>query len=225
MCGFSRRFDASYREAHARIANNEFGLPIIFRSQTADLYDSSGFFVEYAKTSGGIFVDCSIHDIDLMLWFFGEDTKIKSLQSVGVTAVHPDLQASNDRDNALATVEFEGGKIAALYCSRMMAAGQEDITELICERGMVKINSQPRKNHVEIHDSLGARRQLPQHYYERFREAFVTEAHEFTECCLENTTPPITLQSSVKAVAIGQALQRSMMSGEKIFFDERSVKN
>jgi myo-inositol 2-dehydrogenase/D-chiro-inositol 1-dehydrogenase len=90
---------------------------------------------------------------------------------------------------------------------------------------MVKINSQPRKNHVEIHDSLGARRQLPQHYYERFREAFVTEAHEFTECCLENTTPPITLQSSVKAVAIGQALQRSMMSGEKIFFDERSVKN
>ncbi|KAJ5461171.1 NAD(P)-binding protein [Penicillium daleae] len=225
MCGFSRRFDASYREAHARIANNEFGLPIIFRSQTADLYDSSGFFVEYAKTSGGIFVDCSIHDIDLMLWFFGEDTKIKSLQSVGVTAVHPDLQASNDRDNALATVEFEGGKIAALYCSRMMAAGQEDITELICERGMVKVNSQPRKNHVEIHDSLGARRQLPQHYYERFREAFVTEAHEFTECCLENTTPPITLQSSVKAVAIGQALQRSMISGEKIFFDERSVKN
>ncbi|KAJ6090412.1 NAD(P)-binding protein [Penicillium sp. IBT 16267x] len=225
MCGFSRRFDASYREAHARIANNEFGLPIIFRSQTADLYDSSGFFVEYAKTSGGIFVDCSIHDIDLMLWFFGEDAKIKSLQSVGVTAVHPDLQASNDRDNALATVEFEGGKIAALYCSRMMAAGQEDISEVICERGTVKVNSQPRKNHVEIHDSLGSRRQLPQHYYERFREAFVTEANEFTECCLENTTPPISLRSSVKAVTIGQALQRSMITGEKIFFDERSVKN
>ncbi|KAL2824864.1 NAD(P)-binding protein [Aspergillus cavernicola] len=218
MCGFSRRFDASYREAHKRIENGELGSPVVFRSQTADLLDTSGFFVDYAKTSGGIFVDCSIHDIDLMLWFLGENRKIKSLQAVGVTAVHPGLAASGDRDNAIATVEFEGGKIAALYCSRMMAAGQEDTTEVICERGSVRVNMQVRKNHVEIHDSLGARRELPQHYYERFREAFATEAFEFTACCLDNTPPPISLQSSVQAVAIGQALQRSLVSGEKIFF-------
>lgn len=226
MCGFSRRFDASYREAHERIGRGEFGLPVVFRSQTADLLDTSGFFVDYAKTSGGIFVDCSIHDIDLMLWFLGEESKIKSLQEIGVTAVYPALQESNDRDNALATVEFEGGKIATLYCSRMMAAGQEDTTELICERGSVRVNLEPRKNHVEIHDSQGSRRQLPQHYYERFREAFVTEAHEFTECCLDNKPLPLSLQSSVKAVAIGQALQRSLISGEKIFFDSnKGLKN
>jgi myo-inositol 2-dehydrogenase/D-chiro-inositol 1-dehydrogenase len=223
MCGFSRRFDASYREAHKRITNGEFGSPVVFRSQTADLHDSSGFFIEYAKTSGGIFVDCSIHDIDLMLWFFGESRKIKSLQAVGVTAVHPGLEA--DRDNAIATVEFEGGRIAALYCSRMMAAGQEDTTELICERGSVRVNMQVRKNHVEIHDTLGARRDLPQHYYERFREAFATEASEFTACCLDNKPPPISLQSSVQAVAIGQALQRSLISGEKLFFDKEELKN
>ncbi|KAJ5726127.1 uncharacterized protein N7483_007484 [Penicillium malachiteum] len=218
MCGFSRRFDASYRGAHESIASGEFGLPIIFRSQTADLLDQSGFFVEYAKTSGGIFVDCFTHDIDLMLWFMGEERKVKSLQAVGVTAVHPGLRDSGDRDNALATVEFEGGKIAALYCSRMMAAGQEDTTELICERGSVRINMQPRKNHVEFHDSQGSRRQFPQHYYEQFREAFATEAREFTKCCLDNKPVPISLKSSAKAVAIGQALQRSLISGEKIVF-------
>ncbi|KAJ5408465.1 hypothetical protein N7509_002348 [Penicillium cosmopolitanum] len=219
MCGFSRRFDASYREAHARISKGELGAPVLFRSQTADLHDSSGFFVQYAKTSGGIFVDCSIHDIDLMIWFLGENRKVKSLQAVGVCAVHPALEASNDRDNAIATVEFEGGKIAALYCSRMMAAGQEDTSEIICEKGSVRVNMQVRKNHVEIHDSQGARRELPQHYYERFREAFITEASEFTACCLDNSSPPISLQSSVKAVSIGQALQRSLISGEKILFD------
>jgi myo-inositol 2-dehydrogenase/D-chiro-inositol 1-dehydrogenase len=135
MCAFSRRFDASYREAHERVNKGEFGSPVLFRSQTADLYDSSGFFVQYAKTSGGIFVDCSIHDIDLMLWFLGENRKIKSLQAVGVCAVHAGLEATNDRDNAIATVEFEGGKMAALYCSRMMAAGQEDTSEIICQKG------------------------------------------------------------------------------------------
>ncbi|KAL2865722.1 uncharacterized protein BJX67DRAFT_373091 [Aspergillus lucknowensis] len=224
MCGFSRRFDSSYREAHERMARGDHGKPVVFRSQTADLLDTSGFFVEYAKTSGGIFVDCSIHDIDLMLWFFGEDCKIKSLQAVGVTAVHHGLEASGDRDNAIATIEFYGGRIASLYCSRMMAAGQEDTTEIICERGSLRVNMQGRKNHFEIHDSLGVRRELPQHYYERFREAFVTEAQEFTASCLEDKPAPIPLQSSVTAVAIGQALQRSLVSGEKIFFDENGLK-
>ncbi|KAL5343015.1 hypothetical protein BJX70DRAFT_409238 [Aspergillus crustosus] len=223
MCGFSRRFDTSYREAHERMTRGDHGQPVLFRSQTADLLDKSGFFVEYAKTSGGIFVDCSIHDIDLMLWFFGESSQIKSLQAVGVSAVHPGLEASGDRDNAIATIEFYGGKIAALYCSRMMAAGQEDTTEIICQGGSLRVNMQGRKNYVEIHDSVGARRELPQHYYERFREAFLTEAREFTACCLDNKPVPISLQSSVKAVVIGQALQRSLVSGEKIVYSEGGI--
>lgn len=105
----------------------------------------------------------------------------------------------------------------------MMAAGQEDTTEIICERGSLKVNMQGRKNHVDIHDSYGSRRELPQHYYERFREAFVTEASEFTDCCLDNKPTPVPLQSSVKAVAIGQALQQSLITGEKIVFNKSSL--
>ncbi|KAJ4345340.1 uncharacterized protein N0V89_011470 [Didymosphaeria variabile] len=224
MCGFSRRFDASYREAYEKVAQGDYGRPVVFRSQTADLHDSSGFFVNYAKTSGGIFVDCSIHDIDLMLWFLGEKSKIKSLQAIGVTAVHPGLEAIKDRDNAIATVEFYGGRIANLYCSRMMAAGQEDTTEIICQRGSVRVNMEGRKSHVDVHDSLGARRELPQHSFDRFREAFVTEAREFTSCCLDNTPLPVKLESSVRALAIGQALQRSLVSGDKVMFDELDAK-
>lgn len=90
----------------------------------------------------------------------------------------------------------------------MVAAGQEDTKEIICTKGSLRVNMQARKNHhVEIHDSMGARRELPQHYFERFREAFVTETLEFTACCLDNKLPPVSLRSSVKAVIIGQALQ------------------
>jgi myo-inositol 2-dehydrogenase/D-chiro-inositol 1-dehydrogenase len=106
ICGFSRRFDASYRDAHARMAAGNIGTPSVFRSQTCDKLDPSGFFVAYAEFSGGIFVDCSIHDIDLALWFFGEETKVKSVTAIGITAVQPDLRKHNDRDNALGIIEF-----------------------------------------------------------------------------------------------------------------------
>lgn len=131
VCGFSRRFDASYRDAFDKMQAGGFGRPSVFRSQTCDKLDPSGFFVEYAQFSGGIFVDCSIHDIDLALWFFGEDSVVKSVTAIGITAVSPELRKYNDRDNALGIVEFYDGRIAQLFCSRMMAAGQEDCNVLL----------------------------------------------------------------------------------------------
>lgn len=240
ICGFSRRFDASYRDAYKRVANGDIGRPSVFRSQTCDKLDPSGFFVAYAEFSGGIFVDCSIHDIDLALWFFGEDSIVKSVTAVGITAVQPELRKHNDRDNALGIIEFyvsdlpfhplygknviltqsQGGKIAQLYCSRMMTAGQEDTTEITGTEGKISINMEPALNLVNLYEPTGIRREIPATYYGRFRDAFITEANEFTACCLKNLDPPMKLQGAVTSVKIGCALQESLITGQKIEFDE-----
>ncbi|KAM5378607.1 hypothetical protein ACJZ2D_004406 [Fusarium nematophilum] len=220
MCGFSRRFDASYRDAHDKMQAGLIGRPSILRSQTCDVLDPSGFFVAYAEFSGGIFVDCSIHDIDLALWFFGEDSKVRSVHAVGITAVEPDLRQYNDRDNAIGVVEFYDGRIAYLYASRMMAAGQEDSTEIIGTKGKLTVNIVPAENHVRIYEQGGIRQELPQNYWGRFRAAFTTEAVEFTECVLDDKPVPVKLATAVTAVRIGAALQESMITGKKISFDE-----
>jgi myo-inositol 2-dehydrogenase/D-chiro-inositol 1-dehydrogenase len=169
ICGFSRRFDDSYRDAYSKMKSGLIGRPAVFRSQTCDKLDPSGFFIEYAQFSGGIFVDCSIHDIDLALWFFGEDSIVKSVSAVDITAVSPELRKYNDRDNAAGIVEFFGGKIAQLFCSRMMAAGQEDSTEITGTEGKLAINTQPISNLVSIYEPSAIRREIPTHYYGRFR--------------------------------------------------------
>ncbi|KAJ5194128.1 hypothetical protein N7472_006594 [Penicillium cf. griseofulvum] len=206
MCGFSRRFDESYRNAYQKMQSGAIGTASVLRSQTCDKLDPSGFFVAYAEFSGGIFVDCSIHDIDLTLWFFGDECKVKSVSAIGITAVEPDLRKHNDRDNAVGLVEFYDGRMAFFYASRMMAAGQEDVTEIIGTKGKLAVNIQPALNHVNIYDESGY--------------AFVTEANEFSASCLDDTALPIDLNNAVKAVRIGAALQESMITQKKIFFDE-----
>lgn len=220
MCGFSRRFDESYRDAWNKTDSGLIGRPSIFRSQTCDKLDPSGFFVAYAEFSGGIFVDCSIHDIDLALWFFGQDSMVKSVVSSGITAVQPDLRQHNDCDNAVGIVEFYGGRIAYLYASRMMAAGQEDSTEIIGTEGKLTVNMQPRTNLVDIYEASGIRREVPGTYYGRFEQAFVTEANEFTAACLDDGRLSMKLSRAVQAVKIGCALQESLVTGAKIWFDE-----
>ncbi|KAI5925578.1 hypothetical protein F4810DRAFT_659169 [Camillea tinctor] len=220
MCGFSRRFDASYRQAWERMDSGAIGKPSVFRSQTCDKLDPSGFFVAYAEFSGGIFVDCNIHDIDLALWYFGQDSVIKSVTAIGITAVQPDLRKHKDVDNGVGIIEFWGDKIAYLYSSRMMAAGQHDMTEIIGTEGKLTVNANPISTLVEMHEPQGIRREIPPDYYGRFEYAFVTEANEFAAACLDNTKLPFKLQGAVQAVQIGCALQESLNSGKKINFDE-----
>lgn len=220
MCGFSRRFDASYRDAFERVDSGAIGRPAVIRSQTCDKLDPSGFFVAYSQFSGGIFVDCNIHDIDLTLWFFGENSIVKSVYATGITAVQPGLRQFGDVDNGVGIVEFWGGKIAYFYSSRMMAAGQHDMTEIIGTEGKLTVNANPAGTLVEMSEPTGVRREIPGDYYGRFEYAFVTEANEFTEAVLDNKKVPHRLSSAVAAVKIGCALQESLRTGKKIEFDE-----
>jgi myo-inositol 2-dehydrogenase/D-chiro-inositol 1-dehydrogenase len=93
-------------------------------------------------------------------------------------------------------------------------------TEITGTAGKLAVNTQPAANLVHIYEPSGIRREIPPHYYGRFREAFITEANDFTACCLDDTPVPFALEGAVNAVRIGKALQEALISGRKIDFDE-----
>ncbi|KAF4540832.1 Myo-inositol 2-dehydrogenase [Lasiodiplodia theobromae] len=219
LCAFSRRFDASYLKAWERVKSGAIGEAVVFRSQTCDMINRTSFFLPYAKASGGVFLDLNIHDIDLCLWFLGQDVVVKSVSASGVCAVHPELAEVGDVDNAMSTVEFWDGKVAQFFASRIMASGQHDMSEIIGTKGKLVVNSNPADSLVEMHEAGGIRRELPTDYYGRFEQAFVTEANEFTAACLDDTELPFSLPGAVKAVEIAIALRDSLASGQKIHFD------
>jgi myo-inositol 2-dehydrogenase/D-chiro-inositol 1-dehydrogenase len=220
MAGFSRRFDASYRNAKAKIISDAIGEPFIVRSQTCDLVDNTGFFIRYAAKNGGMFVDCCIHDIDLSLYYFG-DVKPKAVWAVGTISHHPELKYLDDVDNGVGVVEYYGGKIAYFYCSRTQAHGHDVCTEITGTKGKVMVNLDPRLNNVTMAQTSGINHEVQPEYWERFEDAFATEANEFVASIIDDTPVPLKLELGLMSLKIGWALQEALLSGERIGFDEQ----
>jgi myo-inositol 2-dehydrogenase/D-chiro-inositol 1-dehydrogenase len=211
MIGYVRRFDPSYRDAYDKIRSGAIGRPFLARSQTADKNDASGFFVRYAGASGGILLDMSVHDIDTVRWLLGAKSA-KRVFATGTIAVHQGLREANDVDNAVATIEFEGGEIATIYASRTMAHGHETLTEIVGTTGRLTVGANPRLNRLDIADAHGVRNECTPTFYERFADAFLNEAQAFVDVIREDAAPPLTLHDATEATRIGIAVTESLRS-------------
>ena len=209
MIGFVRRFDASYQDAQKMIAAGAIGRPFLVRSETCDQNDPSGFFVRFAPTSGGIFVDMSVHDIDLARWLLGSPKPLRVF-SAGTVAIHEGLKACGDVDNGVAMCEFADGRIACFYASRTMAHGHETATEVIGTDGRLVIGRDGRLNQVEIADAHGIRTLTTPTFYERFADAFLREEIHFIDCIRHDRPPALTLHDATEATRIGIALRTSL---------------
>ena len=212
MVGFVRRFDASYQQAHANIAEGGIGKPFLVRSQTCDMNDPSGFFVGYAAHSGGIFMDCSVHDIDLARWMLG-NPKAQRAYASGTIAMHPGLAKYQDVDNGLAIVDFEGGGRAVFYASRTFAHGHETQTEIIGTAGKLQVGHGAARDRVVTSDAHGVRHAAVSDFFERFGDAFQREMAAFVATCRGEREAPLTLNDATEATRIGLAITRSLRSG------------
>jgi len=221
MCGYSRRFDASYRQAKQKVEAGLIGEPSMMRCQSCDKHDPAGFFVAFSALSGGIFVDMGIHDVDLALWFLGEDLVPKTITATGSAFLHPELLTTDDRDNAMGMVEFHGGKMAQFYVSRMMAHGQEDSTDIIGTSGKITVNAVPAKDLVNLCHAGGIVREIAGDFWARFEHAFSQELREFANACLSGEPLSLKLETAVKSLEIAAALQESVVTGHQIHLDEK----
>ncbi len=217
--GFMRRFDPSYRDAYEKAAAGKIGRPFMVRSQTTDQNDPDGFFVRFAPTSGGIFLDCTVHDIDVARWFFGGARATRAF-ATGTIALHEGLRECGDVDNGVGVVEFEGGRLAVFYASRTMAHGCDTHSEVIGTGGALAIGQNPRLNRVEIYDALGVRSESTPTFFDRFEDAFLHEAQAFTQAVaarMAGMPPPAvagaTLADALEATRIGKALREACASG------------
>ena len=224
MIGFARRFDQSNQDAHEKIQAGFIGQPLVFRSQSCTKLDMSPFKIQYLQSSGGIFLDSTIHDIDLCLYCLGEHIQPKSVYAAGLNAVYKDLEEHRDVDNAVGICEFWDGKLAFFYSSRIAAYGFDNAAEIMGTEGKLSVNLTSRHSRVEVHQSDGYIKTsaLPD-WYDRYSEAFVREIQSWTDAIHGEKPMPISMRSVCTSLTIASALQESLVSGRKIEFTAGGV--
>ncbi|ORY26982.1 hypothetical protein BCR39DRAFT_497700 [Naematelia encephala] len=229
MIGFCRRFDPSYHEAKDRILSGFVGLPYLVKATTSDLFDNSGFFVNYARHSGGIFNDAAVHDIDISRWLLSVDDttklanprkQVRTVYGTGSVVRHPELAEFGDCDTALGIIAYENGTQCSIHIARTATHGFECFCEILGTSSKMIINGNPAKSRVEIRDQHGVRMESHQSWLDRLAEAFLLEIQDFTACVLDDTKIPATARDGLEAAKIAMALTHSLHTGKVVEFDE-----
>jgi len=142
--------DASYQDAAKKIKDGLLGETYLIKSCTNDYYDPTPYFMGYAKNSGGIFIDCAIHDIDIGRWLLNVDdpAKLKSAKkqvtrvfATGQNIRYHGLAEMGDCDNALGLIEFENGSKMNIHLSRTSMHGHDVICEVFGSESKLVINA------------------------------------------------------------------------------------
>jgi len=207
MLGFMRRYDESYAHAKRLIDEGRIGTPFMVRAYGLDPEAAVAGAIKFAPTSGGIFLDMAVHDIDLANWYLGGMPE--SVWAIGGSYVHPEFGAIGDCDNACAMFQYQNGGMAFLYVGRTAAHGYHIETEIIGSKGSLRISPVPQKNLVQVFNSDGVLQECVGGFLERFETAYLNELHEFVKCIREGRKPDVRAEDGTAATRIAFAATES----------------
>jgi myo-inositol 2-dehydrogenase/D-chiro-inositol 1-dehydrogenase len=207
MLGFMRRYDPSYAYARQLIDEGRIGTPFMVRGYGLDPEALVAGAIKFAPTSGGIFLDMAVHDIDLANWYLGGTPE--SVWAIGGSYVHPEFGAFGDCDNACAMFQYKNGGMAFLYVGRTAPHGYHIETEIIGSKGSLRISPVPQKNLVQVFNSDGVLQECVGGFLERFETAYLNELHEFVNCIRQGRKPDVRAEDGTAATRIAFAATES----------------
>lgn len=214
--GFMRRFDTAYARARQAIDQGELGTPVLYRGTSRDPEAPP---LDYARPehSGGLLLDMGVHEYDLAVWLLGDD--VVDVHAVGTCMAYPQLEQVGDIDNAVVSLRFAGGGIAAIDLSRNAVYGYDIRAEVLGTGGAIAIGGLQQtpvwhwKRNGVWHDTWPF-------FMERFAQAYRAELEHFVHCISTGTSPLVDGAAARRATLIGVAANRSLREHRPVSLQE-----
>ncbi|HZX53527.1 MAG TPA: Gfo/Idh/MocA family oxidoreductase [Ilumatobacteraceae bacterium] len=213
--GFWRRFAPPWRAAKDALDAGRIGEPLYMRFSQWDADPPPATFCDPA-VSGGLAIDCGVHEYDLAEWFSGR--RVVRVRAHAAPIVDQSLADVGDVDNLLAVLELDGGSVATVDLSRNCRYGDDVRSEILGSQGALLIELLPR-GRVRMGSADGMV-DLDDVGSDDVTAAGVANQVMAFAAAVRGTGPlgPGAV-ASARATLIGHAVQRSMQTGEPVHVD------
>ena len=213
--GFNRRFDHNFEAVKKAIDTGRIGHLDVLKICSRDPAAPSA---DYIKVSGGIFLDMTIHDFDMVRYLSSDE--VESVYAVGGVTVDKAIGEAGDIDTAVVTMKLKGGALAVIDNCRRAAYGYDQRAEAFGSLGQIAVANDAASTAV-ISDANGVTAEKPLYFFlERYMQAYVKEVSEFVRCIEEDRPVPVGIEDGLQAVVIGLAAKRSLQTGAPVRLDD-----
>ncbi len=203
--GFNRRFDHNFEALQKAVADGKVGKPEIIKITSRDPEPPSP---EYVKVSGGMFLDMTIHDFDMVRFLAGCDATEVYVEAANL--VDPAIGEAGDVDTAVITLKMENGAIAVIDNCRRAAYGYDQRAEVFGSEGMAAIDNDSQSL-TKISNAQGVTGEKPLFFFlERYMDAYGKEVSEFIKAIVEGKDTPLGVEDGLKPVLMGLAAKKSL---------------
>jgi myo-inositol 2-dehydrogenase/D-chiro-inositol 1-dehydrogenase len=213
--GFNRRFDANFARVRSAVASGEIGKPHLLHIVSRDPAPPP---IAYVKTSGGMFLDMTIHDFDMARFLIGDE--VTEVYTAADVVVDPEIGRAGDVDTAVIVLRFRGGVIGTIDNSRKAVYGYDQRVEVLGSEGAIAIGNR-YPNEARISTGTSVRRDLPLNFFmDRYTESFAKELRAFVEAVRADKPTPVTGPDGRAPVVMALAARKSYEERRPVRLEE-----
>jgi len=211
MLAFNQRFDPHFQEIRKGIEEGKIGR---LRSIHITSRDPSPPPISYIQQSGGLFMDMSIHDLDMARYLLNDE--IVEVYAKGFNIIDPEIGAVGDIDTGYILLTSKNQVTVFIENSRQASYGYDQRLEVFGSKGMMMAENPLKTNHVFL-DSGGMHRPRNQDFFiDRYAESYKAEMHAFVEALNQKKPMPITGDDGLQAMLLALAAEKSMKENRPV---------
>lgn len=214
--GHQRRFDAGYRAVREALQAGRLGE---LRRVHLVSADSTTPPAEFIRTSGGIFRDCHVHDLDVLRWVTGRE--VVQVYAVGAARGASYVAEAGDVDESAAVLTLDDGTVATMAGSRCNGGGYDVRMEVAGTAGTFVVGLDARSPLVSAEPGQTFPDGQPwAGFWERFAPAYAAEINAFCELALGRGENHCTVADAVAALLVAEAADLSRAERRPVDVEE-----
>lgn len=212
--GFNRRFDPNFAKVKRIVQEGGIGEPHIIHITSRDPEPPPR---DYIASSGGIFLDMSIHDFDMARFLAGSE--ITEVYAAGAALIDPAITQLGDVDTVVIQLTFANGALGVIDNSRQAVYGYDQRVEVFGSQGKILAqNVSATQTEWSTADAVSGEK--PLHFFlERYQASYLAELRSFSHAIRHQQPAAVDGRDGLIPVIIGHAAKQSYQNHQPVRID------